>query len=80
MNKDLLGVRPEIVEQAKKVGEYLSIEVRKHRDEGKLEVRYIPIHPWSYLDLGTLVDELSAGLVWGHVAAFGMGCTLTAID
>jgi len=80
MEKNIFGISPEIMEQAKKLGECFTIEIRKHRDEGRVEVRYIPTNPCSYVDIGAMVDELSNQLAWGHAAAFSMKGTIGDAD
>lgn len=76
MTQSIFGFSPEFMEQAKRVGEYLSIEIRKHRKEGKVEIRYILTKPCPGIDLGMLADEFANQAAWGHASAFNMKGTI----
>jgi len=80
MNQALLEVSPEVLEQAKLVGKYLKLEIRKHRAEGRVEVKYILIAPGGNLDLANLVDEFADLLAWGHASMFNMGGAIIDLD
>jgi hypothetical protein len=74
--ENTFGVSPEVMERAKKMGQYYAIEIRKNRGKGLVEVRYVPTDFCMQPDIGTLVDELADGLAWGHQQAFGMHGTI----
>lgn len=80
MNGNIFGLSPEMMEQARKVGQCYMIDIRKHRSEGRVEVRYVPTNPCPQPDPGTMVDELANKLVWGHHQAFGMRGTIVDIN
>jgi hypothetical protein len=80
MDKEIFGISPELMKQAKKVGEHLELEINKYRGERKIEVRYILTSPCSSLDAGILLDKLADQLVWGHATAFGMKGTINDVE
>ncbi len=80
MNRNIFGLSPEIMEQARQLGQHYTIHVRKRRREGVVEIRYATISPCPYVQIGTLVDEISNKLVWGHSEAFGMSGTITDVE
>ncbi len=66
------GVSPQVMERAKQLGQYFSLEIRRNRHSGMVEVRYIPTNPCPFMDVGVLAEELSNQLAWGHASAFDM--------
>ena len=72
MNQDITGVSPELMEKCRELGEYFTIEIRRDRKVGRIEMRYITIKPCPYVDQATLVEEFSNQIAWGHATAFGM--------
>ncbi len=76
MDKDVLGISPELMKQAEKLGECFRIEILKHRSEGRVEIRYMLTAPCSAVDIGKMADELANQLAWGHHIAFGMKGTI----
>jgi len=80
MNQNLFDISPEVMEQFKKVGEYFTIDIRKNRSKGRIEITYNPTNPCPYFDVGTMVDEMSNQLAWGHATMFGMKGQITNAD
>jgi len=78
--ENTFGVSPEVMERAKKMGDYFSIEIRKNRRKGTVEVRYVSTSPYPFIDVGAWAEELSNGLAWGHNMAFGMKGTITDVE
>jgi hypothetical protein len=74
------GVSPEVMERAKKMGDYFAIDIRKDRRKSIVEVRYVSTSPYPLIDVGAWAEELSNGLAWGHAAAFGMKGTITDVE
>ncbi len=78
--ENTFGVSPEVIEKAKKMGQYFSIEIRKDRHKGMVEVRYTSTSPYPFLDVGAWAEELSNQLAWGHAMAFDMKGTITDME
>ena len=78
--ENAFGVSPEVMENAKRMGQYFSIEIRKDRHKGTVEVRYTSRSPCPFLDVGVWAEELSNQLAWGHAMAFGMKGTITDME
>ncbi len=72
MSPGMFGITPEQMEAGKEVGQHLTMEVRKSRKRGTVEVRYIKANPNEDFDLGMAVDKLAEQLIWGHRTFFGM--------
>ncbi len=72
MNQDTMGISPELLEKCRELGQYFTIEIKRDRQEGKLEVKYIPTKPCPYVDQATLVEEFSNQVAWGHAMLFDM--------
>jgi hypothetical protein len=58
------------MQQAKEVGQHLRIELIKHRRQGRLEVRFVPINPAENVDLAGPVDSLCDQLAYGFATMF----------
>jgi len=78
--EDIFGISPEVMEKVKRMGQYFSIEIRKDRHRGVVEVRYTSTSPCPFLDVGTWAEELSNQLAWGHAIAFDMKGTITDME
>jgi len=78
--ENTFGASPEAIEKAKKLGQYFSIEIRKDRHKGMVEVRYTSTNPCPFLDVGAWAEELSNQLAWGHAMAFDMKGTITDME
>ena len=72
MSQDTTGISPELLEKCRELGQYFTIEIKRDRQEGKLEVKYIPTKPCPYVDQATLVEEFSNQVAWGHAMLFDM--------
>ncbi len=72
MNQDTMGISPELLEKCRELGQYFTIEIKRDRQKGKLEVKYIPTKPCPYVDQATLVEEFSNQVAWGHAMLFDM--------
>jgi len=72
MSQDTTGISPELLEKCRELGQYFTIEIKRDRQEGKLEVKYIPTKPCPYIDQATLVEEFSNQVAWGHAMLFDM--------
>jgi len=68
------------MEQAKEVGQHLRIEIIKHRRQGRLEVRFVPINPADTVDLGAPVDSLCDQLAWGFATMFDIKGKIINVD
>lgn len=69
-NPAMLGINPQIAEQAREVGQHLRMEITKYRREGRLEIRYILADPNEDIDVGVLVDKLADQIAWGFATMF----------
>ena len=78
--ENTFGVSPEVMERAKKMGDYFAIDIRKNRRKGTVEVRYVATSPYPFIDVDAWAEELSNGLAWGHAAAFGMKGTIIDME
>jgi len=72
MSQDMTGISPELLEKCRELGQYFTIEIKRDRQEGKLEVKYVPTKPCPYVDQATLVEEFSNQVAWGHAMLFDM--------
>ncbi len=72
MSKDTTGISPELLEKCRELGQYFTIEIKRDRQEGKIEMKYIPTKPCPYVDQATLVEEFSNQVAWGHAMLFDM--------
>ena len=72
MSQDATGISPEVFEKCRELGQYFTIEIKRDRQGGKLEVKYIPTKPCPYVDQATLVEEFSNQVAWGHAMLFDM--------
>ncbi len=72
MSQDATGISPELLEKCRELVQYFTIEIKRDRHEGKLEVKYIPTKPCPYVDQATLVEEFSNQVAWGHAMLFDM--------
>ena len=72
MSKDTTGISPELLEKCRELGQYFTIEIKRDRHKGKLEVKYVPTKPCPYVDQATLVEEFSNQVAWGHAMLFDM--------
>ena len=72
MSQDTTGISPELLEKCRELGQYFTIEIKRDRQDGKLEMKYIPTKPCPYLNQCTLVEEFSNQVVWGHAMLFDM--------
>jgi len=52
------------------VGQHLRMEIIKHRRQGRLEVRFVPVNPAENVDLGGPVDSLCDQLAYGFATMF----------
>jgi hypothetical protein len=71
-NPAMFGVSPQQMQQAKEVGQHLRMEIIKHRRQGRLEVRFVPLNPAENVDLGGPVDSLCDQLAYGFATMFDM--------
>jgi predicted RecB family endonuclease len=74
-NPGMFGFSPEQMQSAREVGKHLRTEIRKCPREGRLEIRYLAIHPGDTKALETAagaVDTLAAQLAYMHDTMFGM--------
>jgi len=69
-----------MMEQAKEVGRHLTMEIRKHRREGRLEVRFFLINPGEAYDIGEPVDRLAEQLAWGFGNLFDIKGRVVDVD
>ena len=69
-NPAMFGVSPQMMEQAKEVGQHLRMEITKYRKEGRLEVKFILLNPNENYDIGEPVDRLCDQLAWGFATMF----------
>ncbi len=72
MSQDMTGISPELLGKCRELGQYFTIEIKRDRQEGKLEVKYVPTKHCPYVDQATLVEEFSNQVAWGHALLFGM--------
>ncbi len=72
MGQDATGISPELLAKCRELGQYFTIEIKRDRNEGKLEVKYVPTKPCPYVDQATLVEEFSNQVAWGHAMLFDM--------
>ena len=72
MSQDTTGISPELLEKCRELGQYFTIEIKRDRHKGKLEVKYVPTKPCPYVDQATLVEEFSNQVAWGHAMLFDM--------
>ena len=72
MNQDTTGISPELLEKCRELGQYFTIEIKRDRQEGKIEMKYIPTKPCPDVDQATLVEEFSNQVAWGHAMLFDM--------
>lgn len=72
MSQDTTGMDPELLEKCKELGQYFTIEIKRDRQDGKLEMKYVPTRPCPYVDQSVLVEEFSNQVVWGHAMLFDM--------
>jgi len=72
MSQDATGISPELLEKCRELGQYFTIEIKRDRHKGKLEVKYVPTKPCPYVDQATLVEEFSNQVAWGHAMLFDM--------
>ncbi|MBU2608882.1 MAG: hypothetical protein KKF26_06140 [Chloroflexi bacterium] len=72
MSQDTTGISPELLEKCRELGQYFTIEIKRDRQDGKLEMKYVPTKPCPYVDQATLVEEFSNQVVWGHAMLFDM--------
>jgi len=72
MSQDTTGISPELLEKCRELGQYFTIEIKRDRQDGMFEMKYIPTKPCPYLNQATLVEEFSNQVVWGHALLFGM--------
>lgn len=78
--ENTFGASPEVMEKAKKLGQYFSVDISRNLHEGTVEVRYTPMNPCPFIDAGALAEELSNQLAWGHAMAFDMKGTITDME
>jgi len=76
----MFGLSPQQMEQGKEVGQHLTMELRKHRREGCLEVKYMLINPEENFDIGNAIDQLADQLAWGHKTFFDMKGKIVNVD
>jgi hypothetical protein len=67
-----MGISPELLEKCRELGQYFTIEIKRDRQEGKIEMKYVPTKPCPYVDRATLVEEFSNQVAWGHAMMFDM--------
>ena len=72
MNQDATGISPELLAKCRELGQYFTIEIKRDRHKGKLEVKYVPTKPCPYVDQAALVEEFSNQVAWGHAMLFDM--------
>ena len=72
MSQDTTGLSPELLDKCRELGQYFTIEIKRDRHKGKLEVKYVPTKPCPYVDQATLVEEFSNQVAWGHAMLFDM--------
>ena len=72
MSQDTTGISPELLEKCRELGQYFTIEIKRDRQDGKLEMKYVPTKPCPYVNQSTLVEEFSNQVVWGHAMLFDM--------
>lgn len=52
------------------MGQHLRMEIIKHRRQGRLEIRFVPVNPGDNVDLGAPVDSLCDQLAYGFATMF----------
>ena len=72
MSQDTMGIAPEVLAKSRELGQYFTIEIRRDRQKGKMEMRYVPTKPCPFVDEATLVEEFSNQVAWGHAMMFDM--------
>jgi len=72
MSQDTTGISPELLEKCRELGQYFTIEVKRDRQDGKFEMKYVPTRPCPYMNQSMLVEEFSNQVVWGHAMLFDM--------
>ena len=72
MSQDTTGISPELLEKCRELGQYFTIEIKRDRQDGMFEMKYIPTKPCPYLNQAPLVEEFSNQVVWGHALLFDM--------
>lgn len=78
--ENTFGASPELLEKCKELGQYFTIEIKRDRQKGKMEMKYIPTKPCPYVDQATLVEEFSNQVAWGHATMFDMKGQITDGD
>lgn len=54
------------------MGQHLRMEIIKHRQQGRLEIRFVPVNPSENVDLAGPVDSLCDQLAYGFATMFDM--------
>lgn len=80
INPAMFGLSPQQMEAGKEVGKHLKMEVTKHHREGRLEIRYVLLHPGENFDVGQAIDQLADQLIWGHYTFFDMKGKVIDVD
>ena len=78
--ENTFGASPEVMEKCKELGQYFTIEIKRDRQKGEMEMKYIPTKPCPYVDQATLVEEFSNQVAWGHAMMFDMRGQITDAD
>ncbi len=62
------------------MGQHLKMEIRKHRKEGRVEIRFILVNPAEKYPLSEPVDKLSEQLAYGFATMFDMKGKIIDVD
>ena len=79
-NPGMFGVSQQQMEQAKEVGQHLRMEIRKHKREGRVEVRFMLVNPAEQYDLSQPVDKLADQLAYGFATMFDMKGKIVEVE
>ena len=81
VNPAMFGVNQQQIEQAKEVGRHLRMEIRKYRQQGKVEVQFIRVDPNDpSVNLSNTVDQITHQLSWGFANFFDIKGTIREME
>jgi hypothetical protein len=82
-NPGMFGISPEQMQAAKQVGQVLKVEIRKCPREGRIEIRYVRLHPEdqeSQKAAAAIVDSFAGQMAYLHDTLFAMKGNLIHLD
>jgi len=74
-NPAMFGVSPEQMQAAKQIGQLLKVEIKKCPREGRIEIRYVSLHPkdkQSQEAIAGLVNNFAGQMAYLHDMLFSM--------